>query len=233
LKIIQIEIKHKNYQYQYLCTGTGISFVSTPGISYDLQVVEFLFFLSKRIWFHKMIKLLILLGIGLNLSLKPRSGSTGKIRIPQQQQHCRRHQEVTVWGGEPLKFHMSKKHVRIHNPPPEFVLADGSPSVKEFAGERNLNRFITPALASKNRIVRPSAVLHFFNILRMPEAEVEALFAGAGAPVPQKIKWVSSNHRAQGDHQGGEEAKPAAGVGLAYFASVEVRENFCQKIALD
>ena len=33
-------------------------------------------------------------------------------------------QDITVFG-EKLKFHMAKKHIRINNPPPEFVLTDG------------------------------------------------------------------------------------------------------------
>ena len=124
-------------------------------------------------------------------------------------------QDITVFG-EKLKFHMSKKHIRINNPPPEFVLTDGSPSVKEYFSERNLNRFVTPDLARKNRIIRPSAVLHFFNIMKMSDGEVEQLFGSASAPLPQKIKWVSNK-------QDQAEDPKQAGVGLAYFASVEVR----------
>ena len=124
-------------------------------------------------------------------------------------------QDVTIFG-EKLKFHMSKNHVRIVNPPPEFILSDGSPSVKEYFSERNLNRFVTADLARKNRIIRPSAVLHFFNIMKMSDAEVVELFSGAHAPLPQKVKWVTTK---QGE---GEDSKQA-GVGLAYFASIEVR----------
>ena len=45
-------------------------------------------------------------------------------------------QDITVFG-EKLKFHMSKKHIRINNPLPEFVLTDSSPSVKEYFSECN------------------------------------------------------------------------------------------------
>jgi heterogeneous nuclear ribonucleoprotein L len=130
-------------------------------------------------------------------------------------------QEVTIFG-EKLKFHMSKNHIRINNPPPEYTLADGSPSVKEYFSERNLNRFVTPDLARKNRIIRPSAVLHFFNIMKVSDAEVEELFRKANAPLPQKIKWVNTK-------QDQAEDPKQAGVGLAYFTSVEVGKISCHK----
>lgn len=43
-----------------------------------------------------------------------------------------------------------------------FTLPDGTPSFKDFLKNRN-NRFSNPEAASKNRILPPSKVLHFFN----------------------------------------------------------------------
>lgn len=43
-----------------------------------------------------------------------------------------------------------------------FTLPDGSPSFKDYMGNRN-NRFTNPEAASKNRILPPSKMLHFFN----------------------------------------------------------------------
>ncbi|XP_058984964.1 heterogeneous nuclear ribonucleoprotein L isoform X5 [Musca domestica] len=43
-----------------------------------------------------------------------------------------------------------------------FLLADHTPSFKEYTGSKN-NRFLSPAQASKNRIQPPSKILHFFN----------------------------------------------------------------------
>lgn len=60
--------------------------------------------------------------------------------------------------GESLRFEISKKHRRINNMPPEFELPDGSPSRLTQAKIGDLNRFLVPELASKNRIVRPSKV---------------------------------------------------------------------------
>ena len=52
--------------------------------------------------------------------------------------------------------------------------------------------------------------------MKMSDGEVEQLFGSASAPLPQKIKWVSNK-------QDQAEDPKQAGVGLAYFASVEVR----------
>jgi len=43
-----------------------------------------------------------------------------------------------------------------------YDLSDGSPSYKDFMGNKN-NRFINPEQAAKNRIQPPSKILHFFN----------------------------------------------------------------------
>merc|ERR1719370_2809093 len=43
-----------------------------------------------------------------------------------------------------------------------YDLPDGTPSYKDFMGNKN-NRFINPEQAAKNRIQPPSKILHFFN----------------------------------------------------------------------
>jgi len=112
--------------------------------------------------------------------------------------------------GERLRFDVSKKHMRITNPPSEFVMEDGSSSVKEFYNERHMNRFVTPAMAAKNRIIRPSKVLHFFNILKIPDTEFENMFSKEGAAVPIQIKWVPCKNEAKNQ-----------GVGLCYFNTAQ------------
>ena len=64
-------------------------------------------------------------------------------------------------------------------------------------------------MARKNRIICPSRVLHFFNILKVEDSMLESLFSSFGAPVPNQIKWVSSKNDGK---QGG--------LGLCYFESV-------------
>ena len=48
--------------------------------------------------------------------------------------------------------------MRITNAPLEFELADGSTSFRDYYGDRRLNRFNTPDMARKNRILAPTKV---------------------------------------------------------------------------
>merc|ERR1740131_797798 len=58
--------------------------------------------------------------------------------------------------GEKLKVELSKKHARITNPPLEWELPDGTSSVKDYSSATRLNRFTTPEMARKNRILAPT-----------------------------------------------------------------------------
>ena len=57
-----------------------------------------------------------------------------------------------------VQLDLSKKHMRITNAPLEFELADGSTSFRDYYGDRRLNRFNTPDMARKNRILAPTKV---------------------------------------------------------------------------
>ncbi|KAL1416614.1 hypothetical protein MTO96_027825 [Rhipicephalus appendiculatus] len=73
-----------------------------------------------------------------------------------------------------------------------FELPDGTPSFKDFMGNRN-NRFTNPEAASKNRIQPPSRVLHFFNTpFGITEDDLKKLFEDLGCPVPTTIKMFTS-----------------------------------------
>lgn len=75
-----------------------------------------------------------------------------------------------------------------------FDLPDGTPSFKDFMGNRN-NRFTNPEAASKNRISPPSKVLHFFNAPHgMTEDDVTNIFKQQGAPIPQ-VKFFTSKSK--------------------------------------
>ena len=111
---------------------------------------------------------------------------------------------------------MSKKHIRITNAPLEFQLNDGSNSVKDYNGDRRLNRFNTKEMARKNRILAPTKVIHFYGVPReMTERDIELVFSEQCAPPPHKVKFVESKKERDG---GGEDK---SGVGLAYFNTVE------------
>merc|ERR1719495_152188 len=51
------------------------------------------------------------------------------------------------------------------------------------------NRFDTPDRAAKNRIIAPTKILHFYNVPKMEDTEMEDIFSRVGAPLPAKIKW--------------------------------------------
>ncbi|XP_062844429.1 heterogeneous nuclear ribonucleoprotein L isoform X2 [Trichomycterus rosablanca] len=70
------------------------------------------------------------------------------------------HLNHTMLFGQKLNICVSKQQTIIAGQ--SYLLEDGSESCKEFVGNRN-NRFTTPEQASRNRIQRPSNVLHFFN----------------------------------------------------------------------
>jgi len=118
--------------------------------------------------------------------------------------------------GNKIQLDLSKKHIRITNAPLEFQLNDGTNSVKDYIGDRRLNRFNTKEMARKNRILAPTKVIHFYGVPRdMTEADIERLFSEQCAPAPNKIKFVESKKERDG---GGEDRN---GVGLAYFNTVE------------
>ncbi|RWS17452.1 heterogeneous nuclear ribonucleoprotein L-like protein [Dinothrombium tinctorium] len=73
-----------------------------------------------------------------------------------------------------------------------FELQDGTPSFKDFMGNRN-NRFTNPEAASKNRIAPPAKVLHFFNAPHgMTEEEIVNIFKSTGGPTPSGVKLFQS-----------------------------------------
>lgn len=68
--------------------------------------------------------------------------------------------DVALFDTE-LQISYSKQPF-LHDVVQPFILPDGSLSFKDFQGNKN-NRFKNPEVASKNRILPPSQVLHFFN----------------------------------------------------------------------
>ncbi|CAL8111478.1 unnamed protein product [Orchesella dallaii] len=75
------------------------------------------------------------------------------------------------------------------------TLPDGSPSFKDFMGNKN-NRFLNPEMASKNRIQPPTKTLHFFNTPpNIAENEMRDVFTDAKAPRPKAIKFFQSKSK--------------------------------------
>merc|ERR1719400_781616 len=89
--------------------------------------------------------------------------------------------------GTRLRLEQSRKtHVEDIRKPHE--LPDGTDSFQSFLRDRN-NRFDTPERAAKNRIIPPTQILHFYNVPKMEDEEMEALFVDKGSSTPNKIKW--------------------------------------------
>ncbi|XP_022918490.1 heterogeneous nuclear ribonucleoprotein L isoform X2 [Onthophagus taurus] len=73
----------------------------------------------------------------------------------------------------------------VTNPYP---LPDKSPSYKEYITNKN-NRFMNPAMASKNRIQPPSKILHFFNTPpQVTEEELIRVFKDYDVVPPKAVK---------------------------------------------
>jgi len=115
--------------------------------------------------------------------------------------------------GSKLQLDISRKHCKITNAPLEFELSDGTSSVKDyFMGQSRMNRFTTPEMSKKNRILPPTKVVHFYGIPKVVEEEVEKIFTGHGAATPNKIKWVETK-KEQTPREGREEGGVGEGQG--------------------
>jgi len=118
--------------------------------------------------------------------------------------------EINVLGNK-VRFDMSRKHKRLNVTPTEYELENGSPSIKDYSREKHMNRFLRHELAKKNRILKPTKVLHFYNVIRVPDDELISCFEDNCAPLPGNIKWSQPK----------EGSKVTGSSGLLYFDSVD------------
>uniref|UniRef100_A0A915ATR6 RRM domain-containing protein n=2 Tax=Ascarididae TaxID=6250 RepID=A0A915ATR6_PARUN len=92
----------------------------------------------------------------------------------------------TTVFGQKIALRPSKQQV-LHEIRDPFTLPDGTPSFRDYTGSRN-QRYTTPELAARNRIVKPTNVLHWFNApVTMTEEKLKELFADRGAAVPKSV----------------------------------------------
>lgn len=93
----------------------------------------------------------------------------------------------TAIFGLKLRLDWSKKEFidDVRNP---HELPDGTMNFADFSRDRN-NRFDTAERAAKNRIIAPTKIIHFYNVPKMEDHEMEELYSSRGAPTPAKIKW--------------------------------------------
>lgn len=103
------------------------------------------------------------------------------------QQHSSQSQGLHHNADHKLQLAFSKQPYlsEVTNPYP---LPDKSPSFKEYITNKN-NRFISPAMASKNRIQPPSKILHFFNTPpQVSEEELVQVFKDYDVVAPKAVK---------------------------------------------
>ncbi|KAH7728026.1 hypothetical protein AAVH_04270 [Aphelenchoides avenae] len=94
-------------------------------------------------------------------------------------------QEAEIFGTR-LTFRPSKQDVVTERGAP-FQLSDNTPSFKDFSMSR-LQRFSTPEMAARNRLVYPSSQLHWYNTPpTMTEERLMKIFEDKGGPVPEKV----------------------------------------------
>lgn len=86
------------------------------------------------------------------------------------------------------------KQAFLNDVPQPYELPDGTPSFKDFMGNRH-NRFTNPEAAGKNRIQPPSKVLHFFNAPpNVTDDEMKKVFENEGVTPPSSIKLFASKN---------------------------------------
>uniref|UniRef100_A0A915PS64 RRM domain-containing protein n=1 Tax=Setaria digitata TaxID=48799 RepID=A0A915PS64_9BILA len=92
----------------------------------------------------------------------------------------------TMIFGNKLALRPSKQQI-LHEIRDPFILPDGTPSYRDYASSRN-QRYTTPELAARNRIVKPTHVLHWYNApVTMTEEKLKELFVDKGAVAPDKV----------------------------------------------
>lgn len=101
--------------------------------------------------------------------------------------------KIKLFGAE-LQLSYSKQAF-LHDVIQPYILPDGSPSFKDFMGNKN-NRFKNPEVASKNRILPPSQVLHFFNApYGITEDELADVFKQTAGHEPLTVKMFSQKSK--------------------------------------
>ncbi|VDK77613.1 unnamed protein product [Onchocerca ochengi] len=92
----------------------------------------------------------------------------------------------TMIFGNKLALRPSKQQI-LHEIRDPFILPDGTPSYRDYTNSRN-QRYTTPELAARNRIVKPTHVLHWYNApVTMTEEKLKELFIDKGAVTPDKV----------------------------------------------
>nr|pir hypothetical protein C44B7.2 - Caenorhabditis elegans [Caenorhabditis elegans] len=146
----------------------------------------------------------------LRISFMRTKTETGIIELgtPEERQNVLDFLQGSALFGLTLEFKPSHQEC-VHHLRDPFLLPDGSPSFKDYSSSRN-QRFSTPELAAKNRIIFPTNTLHWFNAPgTMDEQALLDLMAEKTEHKPVKIDiFPSRNER--------------SAAGTAEFETVEI-----------
>ncbi|XP_054718139.1 LOW QUALITY PROTEIN: heterogeneous nuclear ribonucleoprotein L-like [Uloborus diversus] len=111
------------------------------------------------------------------------------------------HLNGSVFFDSKLQLGYSKQ-AYLNDVQQPFTLPDGSPSFKDYMGNRN-NRFTNPEAASKNRILPPSKMLHFFNApFGISEDQIKQVFEEKEAKPPATVKLFQSKNKSERSSSG-------------------------------
>ena len=110
---------------------------------------------------------------------------------PMAVERCIQSLNNLTFFGKNMQLSYSKQAF-LNDVQQPFELTDGTPSFKDFMGNRN-NRFTNPEAAGKNRIAPSAKVLHFFNAPHgMTEEEIMDIFKTYSTVIPTGVKLFQS-----------------------------------------
>jgi heterogeneous nuclear ribonucleoprotein L len=161
-----------------------------PGAGMGLQgAVMMVYGLGESMNCERVFNLFCLYGNVVRVKfLRSKEGSAMvQMGDPGAVERCMKNLNGAYFFGSKLQLGYSKQAF-LQDVPNPHDLKDGSPSFKDFMGNRN-NRFTNPEAAAKNRIQPPTKCLYYFNApAKIEEEELKNVFVDAGCVPPSKVK---------------------------------------------
>lgn len=167
------------------------SVVGTPAMANNGSVLM-LYGLSERLNCEHLFNLLCSYGNVLKVKILVNKSGSAMAHMDSQQgaRYAIQYLNGRLLLGQTLELNYSR-HSYIADYSQGGTLPDGSPCWKDFSNSRN-NRFMTAEGTSKNRIVAPGKIMHFYNAA--PDSTEESLkevFTKSAAKPPTEIKFFS------------------------------------------
>lgn len=170
----------------------GIATFGTPGSGAPGSVLMLYGLDINRISCDSIFNLLCSYGNILKVKILINKPGTAMVHMdnPQAAKNALQHLHQTRVMGNTLQLAFSK-HDYIADKGQAECMPDGTPCWKDFTQSRN-NRFLTAEAVSKNRIIAPSKILHFYNAPPdSTEDTFKQLFVELKVPVFTSMKFFS------------------------------------------